>query len=56
MPPETLPIRPDVLTIFAMLVLLLLQVPPVVASLKGVCDPTHTTAVPVIADGSSLKR
>ena len=38
----------------AALALLLLHVPPAVISLKAVTDPTHTTAVPVIADGNEF--
>ena len=35
-------------------VLLLLQVPPAVASLRLVIKPAHTAAVPVMADGTGL--
>ena len=48
--PETIPIP---LTV-AKLVLLLLQVPPVDASVKAVVKPAQTLAVPVIAAGSGL--
>jgi hypothetical protein len=39
-----------VLPIVATLALLLLQVPPVVASLKVVFKPTHALCTPVIGD------
>ena len=40
--------------IVAMPVLLLLQVPPVVRSLRVVVCPVHTTGVPVIPAGNGL--
>lgn len=48
--PETVP---DVLPITAMPVLLLLQVPPGVASLRVVVLPWQTLFVPIIADGGA---
>jgi len=45
---------PDVATILAMELLLLLQVPPVVASLNKVASPTHTSETPVIIPGKAL--
>jgi hypothetical protein len=41
---------PDVAFIDAMDVLLLLHVPPVVASANVLVDPTHTLVVPVIGE------
>ena len=35
-------------------VLLLLQLPPVVPSVKAVVDPVETVAMPVITDGEGL--
>ena len=49
--PETIPaLMPTV----AVEVLLLLQVPPTVASLNVVVKPAHTFDAPVIADGVGL--
>jgi len=48
--PLTIPVDPTL----ARLVLLLLHVPPVVASLNAVVDPAHTTRVPVIPAGKGL--
>ena len=50
--PELIPVTiPAELTV-AIFTLLLLHVPAVVASVSAVESPTHTVAVPVIADGS----
>lgn len=43
-PPVTIPVLPTEATV----VLVLLQVPPVVPSLRDVVAPWHTTAVPAI--------
>ena len=50
--PVTVPVLPTVATV----VVVLLQAPPVVASLNPVVDPAQTVAVPVIvpADGNGL--
>jgi hypothetical protein len=45
---------PDPEPTVACAVLLLLQVPPAVPSLKVVVKPTHTLVVPVIAAGTGL--
>ena len=47
-PDDTPDTTPDDTSIVAVDVLLLLQVPPVVASLSVVVDPAHTLVVPVI--------
>ena len=54
MVPADTPVTTPVLPTAARLVLLLLQVPPVEASVKAVVKPTHTLAVPVIAAGKGL--
>ena len=46
--------RPSSEPTVAFAVLLLIQVPPVVASVRFVCSPAHTTAVPVIMPGAGL--
>ena len=52
--PGALPVTtPDIEPIVAF-VLLLLQVPPVVASLKVMDDPTHTAVGPVIVAGEGF--
>lgn len=54
LPPATPVITPVVLPAVAIAVLLLLQVPPTVASVKVVVEPAHTTGVPAIAEGAVL--
>ena len=49
--PVTMPVA---LPAVAIMGLLVLHVPPVVASVNVVADPTHVVAAPVIADGSGL--
>ena len=46
--PDTIPVLPTV----AIVVLVLLHVPPVVPSLKDVVAPAHMVAVPLIAPGT----
>ena len=53
-PADTPITRPVDEPIVATGVMLLLQVPPVVASLSKVVAPTHTLAVPVIAGGPEV--
>ena len=53
-PPVTPVTRPVVLPTLALPGLLLLQVPPVVASVSWVVKPLHTAVLPVIASGSAL--
>jgi hypothetical protein len=48
--PVTIPVEPTV----AIVVLLLLHVPALVASAKPVVNPVHTTFVPVIAAGNGF--
>lgn len=48
--PVTTPVVPTV----AINTLALAHVPPTVASVRLVVKPTHTTPVPVIADGDEL--
>ena len=50
--PEVIPVTTPVELTVAMLILLLLHAPPVVTSVNAVDKPTHTVAVPVIAEGS----
>ena len=53
--PDTTPVTtPLPMPIVAWDVLLLDHVPPGVASVNVVVDPTHTLAVPPIADGNGL--
>ena len=47
---------PELLPTVAIPVLLLLQEPPVVLSLKVVVAPTHTVVVPVIAAGAEPEQ
>ena len=52
--PADTPVTRPVPAIVAAVVLLLLHVPPMVASVSGVVEPTHTVAVPVIAGGPEV--
>ena len=52
--PIATPVTTPVLLTVAIAVLLLLQVPPVVASLKALVPPTVVVGVPVIAAGAGL--
>ena len=54
MPPDMPVTTPVVEPIVAIAVALLLQVPPAVASNKGVVAPTHIVVVPLIALGPGL--
>ena len=45
---------PDVMPAVATAVLLLVHVPPVVASLNVMVCPAHTLVIPVMADGAEL--
>ena len=45
--------NPDVASIVAIEVLLLVQLPPVAVSLSVVVAPAHTLAVPVMAEGNA---
>ncbi len=54
MPVVTPDTTPPVDVTVATAVLLLLHVPPEVASLNVTVDPTHTFALPVIAAGNGL--
>ena len=45
---------PEPVPIVATRVLLLVQLPPVAASVKDVVKPTHTLVVPVMADGNGF--
>lgn len=47
--------RPDELPIIALVVLVLLQVPPVVVLLSVAFEPTHTEPAPVMAAGNGLQ-
>ena len=53
-PPDMPVITPVVEPTVAMPVLLLVHVPPPVASLSNVVRLTHTTSIPCIADGSGF--
>ena len=52
--PADMPVTNPVEVMVAIVVLLLLQTPPMVASLSVVVDPTHTLAMPVIAGGPAV--
>jgi hypothetical protein len=45
---------PEVVTILAIPALLLLHVPPVMASLSSVASPSHTSETPLIKGGMGL--
>ena len=51
-PPATPVTTPELVTV-AIVALLLLHVPPVVASLNAVVEPGHTVGVPVMAAGGA---
>jgi hypothetical protein len=52
-PAETPPTTPDPSPTVAMEASPLVQVPPLVASLKVATDPAHTAGMPVIANGAA---
>ena len=52
--PAATPVTTPVVLIVATEVLLLLHVPPAVASVKLVVNPIHTDAVPVMVAGKGL--
>ena len=54
MPPAIAVIVPDVWSIIALAALLLLQVPPMIASVNVVVDPAHNICEPLIVVGTAF--
>jgi hypothetical protein len=53
--PGVIPVAiPDVVSIVAIIMLLLVHVPPAAVLLRAVVDPWHTELVPVIAGGNEF--
>ena len=53
--PADIPVTiPEMLPMVATVVMLLVHVPPLVASVKAAVDPTQVVSIPVIPEGSGL--